>query len=149
MPVGTVTLSTVVDAALTVMQNARKRGHRSKGVLLAELNRAFMLSICQLFTLQLNFVKLEERFGKFCSAGVDACSQGVARATIMSGTKRICGCYPSRSGMVSSSDDLLLKQIIHLVSRMRIVITGIFPTSSGVYLLENGLFSLGMDHRIY
>lgn len=94
-------------------------------------------------------MKLEERFSKFCSAGVDARPQGVAWAPIMSGSKRICGCYSSRSGMVSSSDDLLLKQIIHLVPRMRIVITGIFPFSSGVYLLENGLFSLGMDHRIY
>ena len=74
MPVGTVTLSTVVDAALTVMQNARKRGHRSKGVLLAELNRAFMLSIFQLFWLRLHFVKLEEHFRKFCSADVDGCS---------------------------------------------------------------------------
>ena len=149
MPVGTVTLSTVVDAALTVMQNARMRVHRLNGVLLAEPNRACMLSISQLFKLQLNFVKLEEHFSKDCSAGVDGCFQGVAWAPIMSGTKRICGCYSSRSGMVSSSDGLLLKHIIHLVPRMRIVLTGIFPISSGVYLLENGLFSLGMDHRIY
>jgi hypothetical protein len=50
VPVGTLTLlSTVVDAALTVMQNARMRGHRSKGVLLAELNRACMLSISHMF----------------------------------------------------------------------------------------------------
>jgi hypothetical protein len=94
-------------------------------------------------------VKLEERFSKFCSAGVDGCSQGVAWAPIMSGTKRICGCYPSRGCMVSSSDDLLWRQIISIVSAMQIVRTGICVTASRMYVLENDVFSLGVDHSIY